>query len=283
MAYFPDRVMPKALRKETWQEVDGSPLIYNAADFNRHHREIIAIESLLLNGSNVSEAVALAETLLARIASGDLMAHSSGLLKNGQAVQVPAGIAKTSAAGPVGTADATITVASTEGFPDSGYVTKFNAMALAPYCHAGGAPMGAGCPLGTSAYMDYLPFVGTADTCKTNQEVIRYRSKTATTLDFCDRGVDGTTAQALAGGETALVVSGKAAVSFSPFFGAQDWSKQLDELCVGHDARLVVTAYAMELGQRFTKVMDTPVVTAYSLSVVGWFDLPEMSQLYSLG
>ena len=48
MAYFPNQIMPKTLMKETSKEVDDSPAIENAKDWNTQHREIRAIEKFLI-------------------------------------------------------------------------------------------------------------------------------------------------------------------------------------------------------------------------------------------
>lgn len=134
MAFFPDQVMPKTLRHETSHEVDGDPNILNAADWNRHHREILAIERLLIgaqtaggaasgvtgfscyqfnsglvcpninlnpNGTNpnapqsIQDAVDTIAGLVDLITNGGLFAQYIGTIGDGQKVPIPSSIVST--------------------------------------------------------------------------------------------------------------------------------------------------------------------------------------------
>lgn len=306
MAYFPNSVMPKKLKRETSSEVDDSPLIYNARDHNIHHRDIRAIERLLLGGAeaggptgtfvgaatsgvagNIMDLVSLAEDRLGRITDGGLLFQSSGTLESGEAPRIPTEAAKVTTSGPLLTTDAMINVGSTAGFPLSGYLTKFNSSLVATYCSDGVAPGGPDCTPPAVKYWEYQDFIGAGSAHQTNQELIRYTGKTDTSFLNCVRGVNGTTAQDLPAGSDALILCGKATIMFTPLFWALSTAKlaEFNQFYVSNDAMLTVLADVVEMGnKRFPgRSIADGFKVGYSLMVVGYFDDVSVAQVYSNG
>lgn len=242
MAYFPNKVMPKQLRRETSSEVDGSPLILNARDHNVHEREIISIESLLIgNGSNpsLSQIVAQLQAQANSLVNGNLISRHNGTVSIGSSVPIPPGVASTTTSGFLSSASTTITVASTAGFPSSGYLTKFN---------------------NTTAVVTQM----------TNQEVILYTGKTATTFTGCTRGANGSTAQ---NGTNAVLIPGYASLSLSTK-SSNTTASVFSTLTAAHTESLVLKAVT-GTGDGFS--------VNYSLVVVGGVQLIDVSQIFGLG
>jgi hypothetical protein len=131
--------MPKRLKPETPREVDGSPRIRNARDHNSHHREIIAIEKFLVGrkGSGFSATLAAAISELKAITNDGLVRNHVGVVPTGEAIPMPEGIPSTTITGPLPTSATTMEVESTEGFPASGLVTKFNSVDAQSFGPAG--------------------------------------------------------------------------------------------------------------------------------------------------
>jgi hypothetical protein len=245
MAYFPNQIMAKILRAETVDEVDGSPMIYNARDYNTHVRELIAIEKFIgIPGSQNTLLAVLRDALqlLRLITNEGLIANVSGTIGEGETIPMPGNVVSTTTSGTLSTGATIVNVASTDGFPNVGFATKFNKIDATTGAYNIGAKI-------------------------FNSEIITYTGKTATTLTGCTRAVAGT-AQAVGLGETALVVSGRAALGFGHNFVGKDTAANLDKVIVGHDARLEMFS-AMYSG--VTNITELIELT-YSLVVVGSFE-----------
>ena len=150
MSYFPYQIMPKMLMKETSKEVDDNPSIYNAKNWNTHHREIRAIEEFLLGNkdpdsiifsgkdqqgttylpSSISSAVANIRYLLEELFNGCWLTQYSGTVQYKNYIKIPDCLIQTKTSGTVNDFDTTIAVESTKGFPQSGTITKINGTAV---------------------------------------------------------------------------------------------------------------------------------------------------------
>jgi hypothetical protein len=238
MASFPNTVVPKNLKPETQNEVPGSPVIYNAADYNFHLRELIAIEKMLVGkGMSAGADSSLTSVLINAInaynslSNGGLLAKVSGTIQAGTPIPIPP---KTLVAHTVGSlpADATtISVDFTAGFPVSGTLTKFNSV------HEYAA-------FGENILESY---VMTPTNRITSQEVITYNGTTPTAFLNCTRKVEGD-AQDVPYWESATLIGGRASV----MLGLNSWTgsiplavpPQSGVLQVDHDAALNTYAYA---------------------------------------
>lgn len=319
MSFFPSQVMPKRLRKETSKEVDNSPLIYNARDYNIHHREIRAIQQFLVGVANQAsggdDTVVVsgggssgpsADTTGAGTGSGGqslvsimnrfveiidqalnrgLVGQYSATVQAGGSVSMPPNVVRTTTSGDISAAATTITVASTDGFPSAGVITKFNFLGTTELC-TDGLPPGPGsrCLVGSTKMVGYTGLLAPAASHATNQEIIRYTSKTATTFEGCTRSVNGTTAQAATSAAPAMVVNGRAAIAFTHLFWGRGISGRPNQFYLSYDAMLKVTAAVLEPGSR-TRVGDAlqdHIEIGYLLTVVSNFEDINVDQLFTL-
>lgn len=251
MAFFPNELPPKRLKRETLSEVDDSPSIYNARDYNIHLREVLALFRYLVGrgisidtDGSVLDLVSKAIEIFRKLTDDGLITTHSGIIASGATIQAPPGMPKAFTSGALGTGDTTITVLSTDDFPTNGLLTKFNAI----------VPGSIG--------------IGT-----TNQEVIRYTGKTSTTFTGCTRSVEGT-AQAVASDKTALILPGRASL----FLGTNGWQNNVTTGVLGiylsHDAALKVTA-SIESG---TNPAAQKFINAeYALTIAGTFENIDLS------
>ena len=271
MAYFPSQIMPKRLMPETVREVDDSPAIYNARDYNIHLRELIAIERFLVgdglsaasgNTGIVSMLNALAQAFNSLSKNGTIL-QTSGVISTVGAgdqpphligtVPLPAGLANTYTRDAVSKTDTTIPVVSVKDFPTSGYITKFNSV------KAGGYPFGF--------------------TSMSSQEVISYASVDTVTNEFlgCTRAILGT-AQDVPSGisrdtNPALIVAGRASV----FLAHKGWQTAqptgggalVTNAYIDHDASLMVSSAVYD---NASNTMDESHEIIYSLTVSGTFE-----------
>jgi hypothetical protein len=269
--------MPKRLKAETPAEVDGSPLVYNARDYNRHHKEIRAIECFLLGPGGeggMLSTLAEAEAVVNQVKRGGALVTLGGTVTSGGAIQLPANVVYTTLKGPLSAAATSITVGDATGFPSSGYITKFNALATSNFC-TGGAGVGPGgrCVAGTGfQFPDYPAMVGGSG-AMTMPEVIRYEDVQNDVFLDCTRAVDGSTAQDVAASDGALVVSGKASLMLSHNAWARTWTKP-SQFYLSCDALLNVYGAVLEDGSPggSKAPISTVVEIGYSLVIVGWYD-----------
>jgi len=319
MAYFPERVMPKDLARETSAEVDGSPLIYNATEYNRHHREIRAIERFLVgtagseasgfsgyfDGSGFSSfsgwsgeslatsglvgVISEVENLLARIADDGLLTSVAGYVIEGGRIPIPAGVASAEITGPVGASDSSISCPLASLFPKRGYMTKFNAVNTTDHCTTNVQSFSGSCSSG-ELYKDYEPFVdaslgGSPVGHVTNQEFIWYDYRTEDSFESCTRGADGTTAQDLASGEVAILVPGRASLMLSSYAWAKGGDPAFSgfsgfrQFMVGHGSNLLVEAGGFS--GAIEQVNDYYSV-GYCLTVTPNFDDVSVSSAYEV-
>jgi len=274
MAYFPTSIIPKRLKKETTNEVDDSPLVYDARDYNRHLREIRSIECSLLgstSGTGTLDILTRAETLTTEMKRGGLLVFLSGTVFMGSQIQVPDRVSQVTIQGPLAAAATTITVDDASYMPKSGYLTKMNALTASQYCTSG-APVGPGdaCAAGVK-YMAYDDFLGGSKTI-TSQELISYNGVDLANNQLlnCTRGVDGTTAQALTG--NAVGIAGWACISLTPNGFVRKWIKP-NQLYVAHDAMLNVTAEVLEQGSavRVKDPISEYMEVGYAWAILGNF------------
>lgn len=257
MAYFPAQIMPKKLVRETSNEVDGSPNIFNATDHNKHEREIISIEKFLVGagaGTNTGlyGLISQCYNQFRDICNNGLIAQYNGsILTTGtnKTIPTPANILNTTTVGALATGATTITVVSTAGFPASGFITKFNDLTpTTPYIFGFGQ--------------------------LSDQEIIQYTGLTATTFTGCTRAVEGD-AQAITSG-SAVIFGGKASLSLSH----KSWAgpsvsspvpaaSNVNRFITYHDASLSVFSALIS-----NTVVDVSlaVEVQYSLNVVGSFN-----------
>lgn len=319
MAYFPRSVLPKDLARETSSEVDGSPLVWNAKDYNRHHREIRAIERFII-GETGSEAsgfsgyfdgsefsafsgwsgqslatsgllgvVSEIENLLARINDDGLLVSTAGYVVKGGQVPIPDGVVNATISGPVGASDTSIYCPLASLFPKRGYLTKFNSVDFTDHCTTNVQSFSGACSTGLR-YKDYEPFIdasigGSPIGHMTNQEFIWYDYRTEDSFESCTRGADGTTAQALASGEVAVVVPGRASLMLSSY----QWSKGANEalsgfsgfrqFAVGHGSDLMVQAGGFSGA---IDEIDDYYSVGYCLTVTPNFDDVSISSAYEV-
>lgn len=288
MAFFPSQVMPKALRKETINEVDSSPLIYNAKDWNAHHRELRAMQQVLLGGGSadqpygISQLVSVVDDLISNIFDGSLVAQYAGTIKAGEQVSIPDGLTSTLTSGAVSAGDTVITVSSTDGFPDSGVITKFNGLDVQERCTNGGAPGGGGsCPVGQPKFMEYSKFIGASDQ-RTFQEVITYNGKTSTQFLNCTRGINGTTAEDLDTDEQAAILLGNAALWLAPNVWIRDTNKEQTQFYITYTPDLTVDAHLLEQGSRVVVKPDIQqmIEITWGMTVVSYYELPNIEQVF---
>ena len=256
MSFFPNYVMPKRLVRESSSEVDGSPLIYNANDYNRHHREIRAIEQFLigiagseasgfsgyfavsgfsgfsgfsgesLSSSGLFGVVQEVDDVVSKIINDGLLTSIAGYVgANGQ-IPIPVDVTSAELYGPIGAADVTIPCDLAMLFPKRGYMTKFNAVMMTDHCTTNVESFSGSCSSG-EIYKDYEPFVAFSGAIShvTNQEFIWYDARTDSSFGPCTRGADGTTSQDLAFDEVAIIVPGRASLMLSSYAWAKAGSQ----------------------------------------------------------
>lgn len=277
MAYFPRSVMPKKLRRETPLEVDNAPTIYNARDYNIHHREILAIEKALIGkGSDpnapigVEQALSLLEGTLDGLFSNGTIYRASGIVKSGDAIPLPDSVLNTTAHGPLSTSQTSITVTSTKGFSPKGYITKINAIPM--MAQTGGDTYGG---LNTGRL--------------TFQEVISYQSISGNTFVGCARALFKTNAQALPysnslsiggnDGNVAVIVGGQASLFYSPVRIDVGDTAIVDSF-VGYGEAAMSVGLKTRVGSTPTDVPNTSWF-GYSLVVVGQFPDIDLSAVMS--
>lgn len=312
MAYFPDSIMPKRLRKETAKEVDNSPLIYNARDYNIHHREIRSIQQLLIGvtgqGSNSSVAAgtntsrsttgsgsesggtSVASVLVRYIEILEMflnrgyMGHYAGTVQAGGQIQLPPNLISTQTVGTVNVGDATINVSSTAGFPPSGTITKFNRLDVIELCTDGNPPGGGSrCNPGSQKIIGYAGLIPSGYHA-TNQEIITYTGVTATSFTGCTRSVNGSTAQQATNEYPAIILSGRAAMSLSHNMWGRGTSGTPNQFWLAHDAMLKTSAAVQAEGSR-TRLggeLQDHIEIGWMLSVVGDFSDIDIRQLFSI-
>lgn len=269
MPFFPASVIPKTLKRETLSEVDNSPSIINARDFNIYIRELVAIEKYLVGaGATAADGgllAALSQIIndFRQISNNGLLAQYSGVVKSGDSISVPAALLNTVTTGTSGSGDAVLNVVSTSGFPSSGVLTKFNDMTptLLVQLDSQAVPL-------TSASFNFLK--------QTNQEIVSYTGKTATSFTGCSRAVEGN-AQAVPAGKSAVVLGGKCSLTLAH----KTWSQKstgVDHIFAvsSHDAALKVTAGTFNVSGTPIAAVETDAVffTQYSLNAVGSFVNP---------
>lgn len=258
MAFFPGSPMPKNLKRETANEVDDSPSIYNARDYNIHHREIRAIQRLLV-GDGVGEpdngmlgAIIEALNALKAMTNGGLLSQYCGVVLPSEFVPIPNQILNTKTGDTLLASDTTIPVVSTEGFPRSGFLTKFN-------------NTNAVTALGAKNY--------TFGKSIMNYEIIRYAGKTESSFVGCTRAVDGE-AQTLVD-PYAVILGGKASIVFSHDLWKIDATKHPIQLYIEHDARLKLGGAVLDSN---LAEINSILQISYALSVAGSFENINFSQ-----
>lgn len=270
MAYFPEQIMPKVIREETSYEVDNSPLIYNARDRNIHHREIIAIEKYLAGsgwaiGTAGGGIAGILQQLLSILKMPMFQICGSIIVPQNDSatIDLPSDVIKTetNAAG-LAPDDTTITVTSTSGFPDTGWITKFNSIS-------------ASTNTSTARYYKDYAFAVDKRTIS-SQEVISYSNKTSTQFLGCIR--DAATAQDISPGATAIVVCGKACLGLSPIAFNNADGKSVRQFYVEHNANLAVKAGLYQSGSMALSPLGS-VTIMYDLSIVGAFGNIDLSIL----
>lgn len=320
MAFFPNQIMPKRLKRETDKEVDNSPLVYNARDYNIHHREIREIQRLLIGsagggaaaggstgsggattgsgsepgqeasaggqdsgGMALSDALVRFTEIIHLVATQGFMGLYSGTVQSGGAIELPQVVISTQTSGSVPAGATTIPVVSTAGFPNSGVITKFNRLDTSEVCSDGSAPGGGSrCALGSQKVVGYTGLV-TSGSHATNQERISYTGKTGTSFTGCTRSVNGSTAQPASDAEPALVVSGRAAISFGHNFWGRGTPGTPNQFYLAHDALLRTTAVLKARGSRTRQGRDLQdhIEISWLLSYVGYFASVDMDQVFS--
>lgn len=293
MAYFPDSVLPKRLRKETAAEVDNSPLIFNARDYNIHEREIRAIENFLIGqtrstsipdgsttdiaNTSLLDLTQLAIALFKRMTDGGMITSHTGTILAGRPIPMPSSVVYSKTSGVIGAGATSIGAVSTDGFPNEGYLTKFNAITSVQLCSGNNGQLPQ-CPAGSVQYQGFA-----FGPKMTNQELIYYTSKTATTFDGCTRSVGASTAQYADDAAPAILVCGKASLMLSHNVWDRSASQNPNEFYLEHDAMLNTRAALYQEGNRkVTKSISGLIELAYSMTVSGWFDDVDVSQVFNL-
>lgn len=310
MAFFPDQVMPKSLKRESEKEVDNSPLIYNARDYNIHHREIRAIQAMLIGiaatnsgslgsgpatvggtddatsgggsgegGESIAGTVSRVIEILDLFLNRGNIGQFTGSVEAGGQVRIPSDLVSTQTVGNVTTSATSIPVTSTAGFPPSGTITKFNRIDTFEMCSDGTVPGGGSrCSLGSQKVIGYASAAHV-----TNQEVITYTSKTGTSFNGCTRSVNGSTAQQATTTAPALVLLGRAAISFSHMFWGRGTSGSPNQFHLAHDALLRTRASLQARGSRTRqgKVLEDHIEISWLLTVVGHFESINVDQLFN--
>ena len=176
----------------------------------------------------------------------------------------------------VGPSATTITLRSTAGFPSSGYATKFNAVSATQLCSGDNGVL-AQCPPGSLQYKGF-----TFGKSMSNQELIQYTGISGNSLTGCTRGVNGTTAQYADDNAPAVVMCGKASVLFSHNVWDTPNGNPV-EVYLEHNALLVPEAAVFQEGTRkLIKSINGLMEVGYSMTVIGWFDDVDVSQVFNL-
>jgi hypothetical protein len=283
--------MPKSLKEETVNEVDGSPLVYNAFDYNRHHREIRAIQCYLIGAredSGFENMLADVEGLVSSFLRVG-MTMMSGAVPSGTTIPIPAGIPATNTSGTLSASATSIPVVGSEDYPQQGFLTKFNALRTQERCSGGGAP-GAGdrCPVGESKILQYGHVIGGTERL-TLQEIIQYNGLEDNTFLNCVRGFDGSSAQDVEEGEAAIIIPGRASLTLTPHSLLRDSGNPEEGLprapfpyqfIVENDATLNASVSIYEQGSRqsLKDPMDGTLEVGYS-----WVISPNFESLIGLG
>ena len=260
MASFPDSVVPNRLMPETQREVDGSPTIFNAKDYNVHHRELRAIEKRALS---MTDAINSSKDRIGYISSGRMFQYHSGsqAASAGSVVNIPlpgdVPRVSTTDAIEIGALSISVPAGGTDAFPAAGYLTKLNN-------NVG--------EVGTALSLIQAPsYMGT------NQEIIQYTSKTSTTFDCCTRGMFGTTVQRQPASSEAvtnplgtngcILFGGRVTVSVYPATIASA-NAVFYEYVIEHDAMLRARIRLLKNG---ASVSDSSVLR-YAIMAIGQFD-----------
>lgn len=237
---FPLALMSKNIKRETSGEVDDSPTIYNARDYNRHHRELLAIQKALIGKGLASGTGLLGKfyqilNAFRNMSNNGSLAQYSGTIRRGESVQIPDHLIHTDTTrAAILASDTTIPVLSTIGFAKSGVITKFNA--IDPYASFGKVKT-------MSSY-----------------EIIEYSGITDTSFTGCTRAVEGT-AQDVADGDLAVIMAGRASIMFSQ----KTWEQR-----PGTGLPFVVTiAHDQALNVSVNDAVNIEIV--YTLLVSGYF------------
>jgi hypothetical protein len=313
--FFPNSIMPKRLKRED-ADVDDNPSIFNARDYNIHHREIRAIQEMLVgkadssgtapgsvqDGGSGTDSVSAdlaasgaansilglidqANDIIGRLSNGNLMFQVGGTAVLGSKISLP-NATQTEISGPLTTSGDTITVASTAGFTSSGYLTKINTMKVEELCDDG-LPPGAGgrCAVGARKYYEYSNYMSATGQHMTNQEIIEYTGKTATTFTGCSRGMFGSTKQAVSSDEKVLILGGRGALVIYPFFWGLNRDRQFREMYVSWDGLLNVNGGILAPGSRqlVNPSEKDLTVLGWSLTLVAQFADVSVAQVFSGG
>ena len=315
MAYFPDQVMPKQLKRETSREVDDSPSIYNARDYNIHHREIRAIQQFLIGsastgsgvqslidsrtsgktddsvsggglgdgGSSLTDLVLRIAEVMDMMTNRGLVGQYSGTIQSGGQVRLPPDVSATQTVGGVGSTSDVIGVTSTTGFPSRGIITKFNGIGVGEVCSDGNPPGGgARCDVDTRKVVTYNNLISGSHA--TNQEIISYASKTDTSFQGCVRSVNGSTSQDATSDAPAIIVNGRAAMSFGHNFWGRASAASSNQFYLYHDALLRATASLRGLGSRQSlgSELQDHIEISWMLTIVGYFEDIDVRQLFDV-
>jgi hypothetical protein len=277
--------MPKRLKEETVNEIDGSPLVYNAFDYNRHHREIRAIQCYLIGAeedSGFEEMLLDVEGLVSTFLRVG-MTMMSGAIPSGAEVPIPAGIPVTNTSGTLSASATSIPVLGAQDYPQQGFLTKFNALRTQERCSGGGAPgVGDRCPVGESKILQYRHVIDGVEEL-TIQEIIQYNGLEDDTFLNCVRGFDGSSAQDVEEGETAIIIPGRASLTLTPHSLSRDSGNPEEGLprapfpyqfIVENDATLNASVSVFEQGSRqvLKDPMDGAFEVAYSWVISQNFD-----------
>jgi hypothetical protein len=301
MAFYPGEMMPKHLMRESLNEVDGNPSIYNARDYNIHHREILSIQHIIgkalatmpeakdvISGiqgnSDIMSTILRILSILDLIQNKGYVGQYAGTLSPGTQLKIPSIFPVTQTSGEVGTGDTTINVVSTEGFPSQGIITKFNGLSPTEICLDSSGSLtppgdGSRCASGTKRISyDGLTTHGSSIT---NQEIISYTSKTSTSFNGCTRGISGSTTQIATGLLPAVIMCGRSAVSF----GHNLWitpAEASQQIYVYHDAMLKVHAGVLANGSlaRLGEDISSQMEVAWTLIVNGHFADVNVNQIF---
>lgn len=270
--------MPKMLKKETSAEVDGSPLVYNARDYNILVREVLAIEEFLGTEEDAAQGRETFASLLRRalgqlesITDGGLVRRHSAAVKAGGILQVPKNIPNTLTVGELLASGTAIAVESTDGFPESGYITKINAISTELNCD--GNIVTDECSEPDPVFIQYNLLKHNF-----NYELISYSSKTATSFEGCIREVEGTAVD-VPYSASGVIISGRASLSLTHNFWGKENDKAPDLLYARHNADLMATGALYSPSQ--AEKIDKFVQLAYCVTVSGGFDSLDTSSLLS--
>lgn len=278
MAYFPRNVMPKAIRKETSSEVDGFPLMYNARDYNVHHREIIAIERFLIGDGDggIVSLVTDASKQLDSIMNGGLLVQLTGTIPSATRIELPDSVLHgtfTTGLAPSGSS----VIFDTTGWPLRGVLTKLNKNIAVETCLTDGDTSPPCVGINNVLFADYedqLPHI-------TNQEYIEYSIDSANTLTLIARGLYGSTAQDIPVDEEAMLICGRASVMYSHNVWSADGVVR--QVYLEHDANLKPTLKVAEVGT----TTDLPGISggimevSYIITVAGNFETLSAQSLAS--